>query len=196
MNIHEFTKQLRVEKPTTQSHPVLISDSENDFTRDGFKRSCSHRFPIQRNLESTRAFGVVVPKLNSVDPEPILKTNLNMNRENPIFVIFIKLRNLFPIHQQHTLSRESSAEAVRTLFVLKVRPPRHVDVSGCKPNTLVKRGGLNGVVVDLDLLVWVLGGDVENHVIAEGGVGVVEFGEVGVGDVESKTAGGDEDVQD
>jgi len=92
-------------------------------------------------------------------------------------------------------SRENRAEKVAALLILKVGVPRHVDVGGGKLNAAVEGVGLNDVVVDLELLVGVARCDVEDEVVAKGGVrSVIEQREPGVGDVEPEGGGCDDDV--
>lgn len=105
--------------------------------------------------------------------------NLKVNREHPIFFIFSDLVSIQP---HHTLSRENSAEEVRALLVLKVAVPGHVDIGGGELHAPVKRVGPNDVVVDLEPLVGVVRGDVENEVVVESAVvgGVIKLCEVRV----------------
>lgn len=60
---------------------------------------------------------------------------------------------------------------------------------GIEPGILVQCSGFDAVVVDADSFVGVTNGDVESEIVVERVVGVVELGEVGIGDVEFDLVG-------
>ncbi|QHO17415.1 uncharacterized protein DS421_10g311960 [Arachis hypogaea] len=145
-----------------------------NITLGGLKKSESFGGVCKWNVEITLDSGLVGAINEIPKPEPDLKVELDVDVKTPTVLIMSDLRVLAIIEENQLLTRENTAHRVGSLLVLPEGVHESDDVGGGELGVLVEGFGQHLIVVDAEFVVGVVGGEVEDHVVAElGGVGVV-----------------------
>ncbi|TKY53152.1 hypothetical protein E2542_SST24675 [Spatholobus suberectus] len=172
---------------------VKRDPSEIDIALGGLKRSHRSSPRTQRNLKLAFHLGLAVTSCEVTKPEPNGKVKPHIDVENPFSSVFVEIQL---IEHHHVLPRENRAHAVRALGVLAERVLPRDHVRGGEPDAVVGHVALHSVVVDVEPPVGVSRGEVEDEVVAEGGVGVVELREPCFRHMEPERAGLDHGPED
>jgi hypothetical protein len=131
--------------------------------------------------------------LSELEPDPEIE--LHINGVNPSKLLRIELRELISPQQNQLLPHKHGVQKARILVPL-VKRRQSIRT---EPLVLVLRGGLDGVVVDSELLVGVSDWHVEGKVVVESSVfagGEIQLRERRLCDVELDVSGAEDEPKD
>lgn len=138
-----------------------------------------------RNNQVAFDLGAELRGLDRTQLEPYLEIQKEIDVVNSRGLILIQLRKLLGIKQNCGVTREQRGEDAGSLVALVEGSEGH----RIERDRVVECVGLQMVVEDANLSIGVANGDVEGEMVGEGRVVVVELSEGGLGDMEFDEVG-------